>query len=347
MTSYGAVIMIKDSVVPKAVDPVTEHVHGPAADGHGQFAGWRMVVLASFIHNCSYGLIFGVYGVSVVAIQARFGTTRATAASALSLMMGAVIVSAPILGSLYGRLSIRRSMMLGTFLGAGGHFLLAASHDWRTMLISYAFLVGPGVALTGSMPTNVLVSNWFNSNEGRAFGIVNLPLGLMIVPMLAAMLLQRAGLTYLYAFSGIGLLMIVPAAWLLVDRPEQLGQRPMGEPSETTDRPARGLQPMLTFRALLLRWDFWLITISIGIIVGAAAMKQAHLVPPAHRARALPAVGLQPAGALCGRRRNRIAASWVVVGSFRRRHPIARECRPAVVDVVGVSLADQRCSSDP
>lgn len=244
----------------------------------GGFAGWRIVALASFIHNCSYGIIFGAYGVSVVQIEARYGVSRTLAAAMLSLMIGATIFSAPLLGALYGRLSIRRSMMLGTVLAAVGHFVLAANDDWRVMIAAYALLMGPGVALTSSMPTNVLVTNWFTSSQGKAFGIVNLPIGMMVVPMLAAIVLERYGLAALYVGSGIALLSIIPAAWYVVDRPRDLGQAPLG--GERTAVLGAGLhEAPPSLLGLARRFDFWVIAVAIGIIVGGGAMKQAHLVP--------------------------------------------------------------------
>lgn len=243
-----------------------------------KFAGWRMIVLASFIHNCSYGAIFGTYGVSVLAIQERFGVSRALAASLLSLMMAAMILSAPLLGALYGKVSIRRSMLLGTVLAAVGHFIPAFSTDWRVMVASYALLIGPGVALTSSMPTNVLVTNWFATNQGRAFGVVNLPIGMVVMPMVAAQILQTQGLAYLYVVSGITLLLIVPAAWAVVDRPADVGQMPHGAMPTTGPR-ADSAPSDLSALTLLRRVEFWVITVAIGVIVGGAAMKQAHLVP--------------------------------------------------------------------
>ena len=247
-------------------------------DQVGKFAGWRIAILAAFIHSISYGTIFGSYGVSVVAIEERYGVSRAVAGSMASLMMGALIFSAPFLGSLYNRISIRNSIMVGALLAAAGHFVLSVSSDPRMMVASYALLIGPGLALTGSMATNVLVTRWFRASQGKAFGIVNLPVGLMIAPLGAAVLLERGGLTMVYAVSGMVLLTIIPAAWWLVDSPQKIRQLPEQEEAAQPgagDDAASGVG----YGALLTRQDFWIITFAIGVIIGAASMKQAHLVP--------------------------------------------------------------------
>lgn len=244
-----------------------------------RFSGWRIAALASFIHNCSYGLAFGAYGVSVLAIQDRFDTTRATVSIPLSLITAAIVLSAPVLGMLYGRISIRRSIILGAVLGAAGHFCLAATHDWRIMLACYALLVGPGVALAGSMPTNVLVTKWFVARRGLALGIVNLPLGLMLVPLISVVVLQHFGLTTLYITTGLIFLLIIPAAWILADRPEQVGQAPLGDDGVALSKPDGSAAPTISIAAILTRFEFWALVTAIGIIVGGSSMKYAHMVP--------------------------------------------------------------------
>lgn len=250
-----------------------------AADSAQGFAGWRMVALAAFIHTWSFGLCFGTFGVSVVAIEERFDTSRTIASSAVSLILLAITISAPILGKLYGRISIRRSVMAGCVVGASGYFALAITQDWRIMLVCYAILVGPGVALTGAMPTNVIVTNWFVTGKGKAMGIVNLPIGLVLIPLAASAVLQSAGLQALYLATGFGFLFMLPAAWALIDRPEQIGQNPKGILEVAAGQKTNSSQPSLTMRQILLRWEFWIITFSIGVIVAGASLKAGHLVP--------------------------------------------------------------------
>ena len=243
------------------------------------FLGWRIAALASFIKQGSYGLVFGAFGVSVLAIQERFDTSRATVSIPMSAIIVLIMVSAPVLGALYGRISIRRSMMLGAILGALGHFCLAFAQDWRIMLACYTLLIGPGIALAGSMPTNVLAAKWFVARKGLAMGIVNLPLGLMAVPLLAVFVLQHWGLTTLYIVTGLMFLTILPAAWAVVDRPEQVGQVPLGGEGVTLSNADGTPASTLSLLAIVSRFDFWALVATIGVIIGGSSMKYAHLVP--------------------------------------------------------------------
>lgn len=250
-----------------------------AAASAPPFAGWRVVALSSVIHNLAFGMAYGTYGAGVLAIQSHFATSRATVSLVLSLIIAATVISAPILGRLYGRISIRRSVMLGSLLGATGYFALAATSDWRVMLACYAFLVGPGVALAGSMPTNVLATNWFVERQGLALGIVNLPLGLMIAPLWAAYVLSHGDLPELYMWSGLIFLLIIPLAWAVTDRPDQIGQLPRGGVPKDVEEQAGIATPLLSMRDIAGRLDFWIIVLAIGILVGGGAMKVGHLVP--------------------------------------------------------------------
>lgn len=243
------------------------------------FAGWQVIVLASYIHNCSYGAAFGAFGVSVLAMQERFGLSRATSAFAFSLVTAAVVLSAPVLGTLYGRMSIRRSIIAGGVLGAIGYACLAFTHDSRLLFLCYGVLLGPGVALSGSMPVSVLATRWFTARQGTALGIVNLPLGLMLVPLGAVVVLQRGGLTTLYLTLAALFLTIVAAAWPLVDDPTHLGQEPLGHHGSGISRTAKSDAAVMDIRQILSRGDFWVLVAAVGVIVGGSSMKYAHMVP--------------------------------------------------------------------
>lgn len=255
-------------------------LHPPAAprsEQQGSFSGWRMVLLATFVHSSAYGVIFGGYGVSVLAIEERYAVSRATATSMLSVMVAVIIFSAPLLGALYARFSLRKSFLIGAALSVAGYLLLASSNDSWVMIATYALFIGPAAALMGSMAANVLVTRWFSGNQGKAFGLVNLPLGMMVVPIVAAHVLEQYGLQVLYLVSGLALLLIIPAAWVLVDHPQDIGQR--AEDSRLQrDAVTPPMSPVSVW-SLLRRLELWGIGVALGIIIGAATMKQAHLVP--------------------------------------------------------------------
>ena len=181
-------------------------LHPPAAprsEQQGSFSGWRMVLLATFVHSSAYGVIFGGYGVRVLAGEERCAVSRATATSMLSVMVAVIIFSAPLLGALYARFSLRKSFLIGAALSVAGYLLLASSNDSWVMIATYALFIGPAAALMGSMAANVLVTRWFSGNQGKAFGLVNLPLGMMVVPIVAAHVLEQYGLQVLYLVSAL------------------------------------------------------------------------------------------------------------------------------------------------
>lgn len=147
------------------------------------------------------------------------------------------------------------------------------------MLACYALLVGPGVALTGTMPCNVMVMNWFVARPGRALGIVNLPILVTLFPLAGVLVLQHYGLRVLYDVMAVGALVIIPVAFGLVDRPADIGERAQGADAVAIEQLAQLEPRTLSMRAILARGDFWMLVVVSGVIVGGGTMKLAHLVP--------------------------------------------------------------------
>jgi MFS family permease len=247
--------------------------------GAARFSGWRVAILGSIIQNLAIGVTYGGIGISLLAIQNQFGTNRATASMALSMILASVVLAAPILGILYGRISIRRSIILGGLLTSAGYALLTIVHGVPAMLACYGLLVGPGVAISGYMPCNVLVMQWFVAKPGRAVGVVNLPILITFFPLVGTFLLQRYGLDALYISMACLSFLIVPAALCIIDKPADVGQRPRGWEAQDEER-KRGLQPAaLRMADIVMRGDFWILVVAFGIITGSATMKLSHLVP--------------------------------------------------------------------
>ncbi|WP_336951279.1 MFS transporter [Sphingobium aromaticivastans] len=241
------------------------------------FAGWRMAALAFLINNVACGVAYGGYGVSVLAIAEKFSISRATAALPMSFIILAVTLLAPFFGAIFRRVSIRRTIVAGLMLSILGNLILSVTTDWRLMLATYLFVVGPGVAASGFMPANVLVSNWFVHSQGKALGLTNMTLFIMLVPMAAVAILQSYGLSAVYLFQALMNALAIPLAFLLVDRPADIGQKALGE--DLAEDRELVTAPSLAPRGILMMAAFWLLVIGIGILMGSGTTKLAHMVP--------------------------------------------------------------------
>lgn len=241
-----------------------------------KFLGWRMVAIASVTQNVAVGLTFGSFGTLVLAVEGRFATTRTLSALGISLVILIYSLSAPFLSPMIARTSIRRVMTIGSLLGSAGYCLLPLAGNISQFLAIFALLISPGFLLLGVIPSNILASNWFIRHQGRALGFVTMPVFVMIVPVVTAWGLHHFGLSAVLVAIGLAHLLVLPLMPFVIDRPEQIGQHPLGHDDAGASVEK---QPMLPSKQLLARPALWLVTIAVGIVVGGGVLKAAHMVP--------------------------------------------------------------------
>lgn len=240
------------------------------------FLGWRMVAIAAVTQNVAVGLTFGSFGTLVLAIEQRFATTRTLSALGISLVILIYSLSAPLISPLIARTSIRRVLTTGSLLGAAGYCLLPLASNIGQFLAIFALLISPGFLLLGVLPSNILASNWFIRHQGRALGFVTMPVFVMLVPMVSAWGLHHYGLSAVLVGVGVAHLLVLPLMPFVIDRPEQIGQRPLGYEDAVARSEPEVAQP---WRSLLARPALWFVTLAVGIAVGGGVLKAAHMVP--------------------------------------------------------------------
>jgi MFS family permease len=126
-------------------------------------------------------------------ISEDFGWDRAQVVSVYSLTWLAGGLMAPLVGRLFDRSGPRTVYSLGLAL-LGGAFLVASHAQalWQFQL-SVGLCVGLGIALIGNVPNSILLGRWFGPRLPTAMAI-------------------------LYSATGAGILVLLPASQLLIDR---------------------------------------------------------------------------------------------------------------------------------
>lgn len=230
-------------------------------------ANWGTVALATLTQNVATGFAFGSFGSIVLAIEREFAASRAISSLAIALVALTLSLTAPLIGRLIEHVPIRRVMMGGALLGGGGYAMLSVVRGPMEMLAIYALMIGPATAALGVLPSMTLASRAVSASlRGRAMGIVNMPVFVMIVPLVLAGVLEARGLRFVYVLLAIGQLLMLPL--LLAAR----------EPPQPIRSAAAGDMPS-SARLIVTRPAFWLLTLALGLIVGAGTMKLAHFVP--------------------------------------------------------------------
>jgi MFS family permease len=198
-------------------------------------------------------------------------------------------VSALALGILAGvlidRLGARSVIRVGIgFVGLSLILMGSMEHLWQYYALCISEVVG--YVLTGPIPNQVLISNWFSARRGRAMGYAYLGLGVggAASPLLISGLIHSFG--WRRAFQIIGALILIVlypiAQWLTRSTPGELGLSPDGLLTELdvkVRRPESKVEhPTFEIGRVVRTGNFWLILAGCTLTIGAIGAVTQHLV---------------------------------------------------------------------
>lgn len=200
------------------------------------FYGWLIVVVATLAMLVTNGLAVGGLPVFFKPLLTDLGITDrsviGTATAVTFLISGGL---SPVVGNLIGRLNLRVLMTIGCIFLGLGLFIYSRANGPKQIFVAH-MLMGLALSFAALIPNTVLVSNWFRRQRGLAMGIVitGTSLGAMLIPQLAAPLIQKYGWrTAMLAVSSLIWFILIPAIWLVVRvHPREKGLGPDGEPPD-------------------------------------------------------------------------------------------------------------------
>jgi MFS transporter, OFA family, oxalate/formate antiporter len=235
------------------------------------FYGW-WVVVATFLNLFfAVGIVF--YGLPVYypSLVDSLHFTRSQVTE--GILFGYVLLSPvfALMGAVIDRFGARRVLLLGIFLVALPLVLMGR----MTRLSQYyvlCILEVFGYILTGPVPNQVLVSNWFRAKRGRAMGYSYLGLGLggVAAPVLAAHLVKWFGWRHAFMITGVMILVVLfpVAQWMTRSAPRDMGLTPDGADSQAAQASTAAL-PSVGLGGAVRTANFWLILIGSTLIIGA------------------------------------------------------------------------------
>jgi len=257
------------------------------------FYGW-WIVLAAFLNLFfAVGILFYGFPVFYPSMIESLGFTRAQLT--LGFLLGftvAALLFGVLAGVLIDRLGARRVIWVGIwFVGFSLILMGHMTRLWQYYLLCITEVVG--YVLTGPIPNQVLIANWFRLKRGRAMGSAYLGLGLsgVISPLLINRLIQSFG--WRHALEIVGTLILVvlfPVAhWITRSSPRDLNLLPDGLAAQVqeahsspdsalnaspADDSASGAE---VGRAVRSR-NFWLILAGCTLTIGAIGAVTQHLI---------------------------------------------------------------------
>jgi MFS family permease len=257
---------------------------------NGRFYGWIMVAVASlsiFASGPGQSHTFGAFN-ALIAADLGLGLTEVASAYGLATTAAALLL--PFFGRIvekYGpRLSLFGvSILLGLacmFFGGVANFL------WLIVGFGLLRFLGQGSLMLGA---SNLTAQWFSAKRGFAMGLMMIGFASSIAlhPLLSRFLIDLYD--WRTAWMILGLMtwaMMLPVLWfLVVDRPELIGQRPDGEKPAEDDAPSTELTGATLEQALRHR-SFYLV--AGGFFMISALVTTLHF----HQFNLFEAQGLSP-----------------------------------------------------
>lgn len=246
--------------------------------------GWRQVA-SSFILLAAIAMMASSYSVLAVPLSQEFQPSRMVLMLAMTVLAAGSALLAPLLGSLMDRFSLKSLMILGTLLLGAGYLAVSYATSFTQVLVIFGIFMAPANVLLGPVAVTVLLSRWFVKRRGTAIGIAiaGISMGGVFFPPLIQFLLD--GYEWRFAlrlFTGILLLLTVPAAALVVNAPADKGLNPDGaatDPEESKKQVEDAKGPKVSVATILTDPAFWLIGLLFAIVLAGMKGAVTNLVP--------------------------------------------------------------------
>lgn len=202
------------------------------------FYGWMIVAVAFLSLAIAYSVRYSFTVMSVV-IEEEFGWSRRNIHFAYTLMITTYGFSGPLMGYLLDKYGPRRLMPVGgLLLGAGLIGCGFLTELWHLYL--FYSLSAVGVSCLGMVCFGTLVSKWFESRRGTAWGLAASGTGFgmfVIVGFFVPWLIEKWNFRVGYIVLGfLSVAVVVPLTARFTQRsPEELGLLPDGRSSSEAD----------------------------------------------------------------------------------------------------------------
>ena len=200
--------------------------------GPGKFFGWKALAVAAVMYFALTGLLLYSFPVFLPFLCEAFGWSRASVSWVNSLAMIVTGLASPFAGMYVTRFGVRKAIAGGGILCVLC-FVIASYHTqlWQ-LYLTYAVLFGLGGSLCGMLAMTTIVNNWFVKKRPLALSILLTAGGfggLVMVSFIMA-IINRFGWrnAYLLLAAMIFVLLVILPRYLLINKPEDLGQVPDG-----------------------------------------------------------------------------------------------------------------------
>ncbi len=272
-------------------------------------------------------------GVLIVPWEQEFGWSRATISLAISINLVLYGLIGPFAAALMERLGVRRTMLWSLAMVATGVALSTRMTTKWELVFLWGVVVGGGTGMTALVLGATVVNRWFSERRGLVLGVLTASAAtgqMVFLPALAAIVQRYGWRPAALVVAAAALLLLPLVAFLMRDRPSDLGLRPFGAIDDAGSASAApAMDPLVAalsaLRDGLRSRDFWLLALSFFVCgLSTNGLIGTHLIsacldagiPEIRAAGLLAAMGLfdlagtTASGWLSDRFDNRVLLCW-------------------------------------
>ncbi|WP_434301025.1 MFS transporter [Corallococcus exiguus] len=247
---------------------------------------WVMAAAIFVVLLCAAG-VRATPSVFIVPLEREFGWSRALVSSAVSVNLVLYGLVGPFAAALMQKFGIRRTTLVSLCIIAVGVALTNFIRAPWQLLLFWGVLVGLGTGTTAMVLGATVVQRWFVARRGLVMGVLTASTAtgqLVFLPLLAMLVEHRGWRVVSFTVAGVVAGVIPLVAWLVRDRPSDVGLKPYGAAPEDEEVKPSSLNPLANALGALGRAsrkrDFWLLAGSF-FICGATTngLVGTHLIP--------------------------------------------------------------------
>jgi MFS family permease len=227
--------------------------------------GWIAAGLTFLVLFCSAG-VRSAPGVLIVPLEQAFGWDRSTISSAIAFNLVLFGLMGPFAGGAMLRFGVRRTVLASLVLLALAIALSTLMTQPWHLVLTWGLLVGIGSGVAATVFAATVVNRWFSERRGVVMGVLaaSTAMGQLIFLPVLGWIVETAGWrTVAWTIAGVMAALVPVFAWLMVERPEQLGLKPYGATTADTGAAHANTNPIAIAWHSLLRAarvrDFWLL----------------------------------------------------------------------------------------
>jgi MFS family permease len=262
------------------------------------FYGWWIVTGGFSLQMIVGSLMIHSFTAYFPLLQTQFGWSRSLLSGAFALSRAESGILGPLQGWLIDRFGPRMMVRVGMLMFGAGFILFSQTDSVLDYYLTFA-LMAAGSSIAGFLTVATTVVNWFERRRGVAMGIAMSGFGFggLLVPLVAWLLISLGWRPTAF-FSGVLIIVVgLPIAQLMRQRPEQYGYLPDGAslPSEgraleseegpTLDSLEPGVTANqgevdgFTAREAMRTPAFWLLSFGHSMALFTVGAVSLHLIP--------------------------------------------------------------------